>query len=237
MDMLCPACGSAIAIEDVNVSTGRARCRVCGKSQRYSEVIGISSRTVDVIFPPPGAWFEILPDGFRAGATTRSPIAFFIVPLTCVWTVMSLYGVYGRQIVSRHFDLRVSLLGLSFVFGALVLVAWSALMVAGIETVTRRSDRFSIFIGVGSLGWTRNFAWSDFNLVRQDVLVNAHNWNRQGQILVMEGTRRVSFGEFWNEDQRYFILSAVQKMLGAMNRPQPSTLTPGRFSSSFAASN
>jgi transcription elongation factor Elf1 len=70
MDLTCPSCQSALALEDVNVTTDLALCRACGKSFQYSELAGGSSADVDLMSPPAGAWFEQLPDGFRTGATS-----------------------------------------------------------------------------------------------------------------------------------------------------------------------
>jgi hypothetical protein len=68
MSTICPSCRSAIAVDDINVSTDLALCRACGKSFRFSEIAGeISSSGPDLNSPPPGAFFEQLPDGFRVG--------------------------------------------------------------------------------------------------------------------------------------------------------------------------
>ncbi len=226
--MTCPSCRSAISIEDVNVSTDLALCRTCGKSFQYSEVVASTSPGMDLNSPPAGAWFEQLPDGFRVGATTRSWMAIFLIPFTCVWSGTSMYGIYGKQIASRHFDFAQSLLGLPFFLGTLFLVAWCALTVAGRVTITRHSNRLSIFMGVGWLGWTRNYSWADFRSVREELATNAYNWNR-GRVIMIEGVRRITFGSLWNEDRRYFVLNAVRQMINTTGRSQLSAIMSPRF--------
>ncbi len=228
--MTCPSCRSAIALDDVNVSTDLALCRTCAKSFRYSEVVGDSSQSVSLDAPPAGAWFEQLPDGFRVGATTRSWQALFLIPFTCAWSGMSMYGIYWRQIASHRFDPTGSLLGFPFFLGTCVLVSLCALNVAGKVTVTRHADRLSIFIGVGWLGWTRNYSWSDFRSIREDLAGSAwNNWNRQGRVIILEGARRATFGSVWSEDRRYFVLSAIRAMLNSSTRSSASPITSARF--------
>ncbi len=227
MDLTCPACRSAIGIEDVNVSTDLALCRACGKSFQYSEIAGDFSQGVSLNSPPPGAWFQQLPDGFSVGATTRSWLAIFLIPFTCAWSGVSMYGIYVRQIVSHHFVFVESLVGLPFLFGTFWLVAWCAMTVAGRTIISLRSDRLAIFIGVGRLGWTRTYVWSDFRSIREDMAGNGLNWNRFGRVIVLEGARRVTFGSFWTEDRRYFVMSTIRRML--TNRSQASAIASPRF--------
>jgi hypothetical protein len=226
MDLTCPSCRSRLALEDVNVSTDLALCRACGKSFHYSDLAGGLSTGVDLMFPPAGAWFEQLPDGFHTGATTRSWLAVFLVPFTCVWSGFSMSSIYGQQIASRHFAPFESLFGIPFLFGTCMLVSFCAMTIAGRIAVTRQADRLSIFTGVGWLGWTRNYSWSDFRSVREDVAGMA-SWNRQGRVIVMEGARRAAFGSLWSGDRRYFVLNALRKMLA--DRGQVSAITPPRF--------
>jgi hypothetical protein len=150
-------------------------------------------------------------------------MALFIVPFTCVWPGMSLSGIYGRQITSRHFEPVSSLFGFPFMIGSIFLVAMCAMTVAGKVELSQSEDRLSVFIGVSKLGWSRTFLWSDFSSAREDGRRNGFNWNGHGHVIVMEGKRRVAFGSMWNEEKRYFVLSALKKMLRDTNRMYPST--------------
>jgi hypothetical protein len=79
-------------------------------------------------------------------------MALFVVPFTCVWSGMSMSGIYGTQIASGVFDPKMSLFGLPFLIGTCVLVGWCAMTIAGKITVTRNSDSLSVFTGVGRFG-------------------------------------------------------------------------------------
>jgi hypothetical protein len=230
MDITCPSCRSTIALEDVNVSTDLALCRSCGKTFSFSEIAGGSATAgPDLTVPPAGAWFEQFPGGFRAGGSTRSWMALFLVPFTCMWAGGSLGGIYGRQITSRQFDFSSSMFGLPFLIGSVVLVAVCAMSVAGKVEVTQSGNRLSVFMGVGWLGWTRSYLWSDFNSVREDSSRGGFNWNQQGRMILLEGKRRAAFGATLSEERRYFMLNAVRKMLRNTNRIQPTAIMPPRF--------
>ena len=230
MSTICPSCRSSIAVDDINVSTDLALCRSCGRTHRFSQIVeGDSASGPDLNSLPPGVWFEQLANGFSVGATTRSWMAIFLVPFTCVWAGGSVGGIYGRQIAHRHFDAVSSLFGLPFLIGSCVLVSMCALYTAGKITVTQDSDRLSIFCGVGWLGWTRNYVWSDFRTIREDSGLNGFNWNRQGRLIVLEGKRRVAFGSMWTEDRRYFVLNAIRPFLHNANRYVISTVATTKF--------
>ncbi len=221
MDTTCPLCRSAIAMDDVNVATDVALCRHCGKTFSFSELIhGSAIGAADLNAPPSGAWFEQLANGFRAGAVTRSWMALFFVPFTCVWSGGSLSGIYGRQIVSGKFDPFMSLFGLPFLIGSVFLIASCAMMIAGKVEVLRRGEELSIFTGVGALGWTRTYSWSDFSAAREDGGRNGFNWNRQTVAIVLEGKQRVAFGTMLSEQRRFFLLSALRQALNYSSHGQ-----------------
>lgn len=207
MDIACPSCRSAISMEDVNVSTDLALCRRCGKTFSFSQLANNSaSGGPDLTAPPAGAWFEQLPDGFRTGGTTRSWMALFLIPFTCVWAGGSLGCIFGRQFASGEFDPMSSLFGLPFLLGSIFLIGMCAMTVAGKVEIAQRGDRLSIFVGVGWLGWTRNYSWSDFSAVREDRSLSGFNWNGLGRMILLEGKRRAAFGSTLSEERRYFVL-------------------------------
>ena len=161
----------------------------------------------------------------------RSWIAVFYIPFTCVWVGMSMYGIYGKQIVSGSFDLAESLSGLPFRIGSICLVSFCMLMVAGKCSITRSGDQFSVFTGVGWLGWTRSYSWSDFSSIREDSLMSRRScyWKSTGKSIVMEGKRRITFGSMWNDNRRYFVLCALREMMRTSNRQTISSIATPLF--------
>ena len=85
-----------------------------------------------------------------------------------------------------------------------------------------------MFLGVGSLGWTREYTWSEFRSVREDPGVNPYGWNR-GRMIVLDGARRAAFGSMWSEDRRYYVLSAIRTMLRTTDGSQSTQFSGPRF--------
>ena len=211
MNLACPNCRSTVPLEDVNVSTDIALCRKCGKTFSFSENVASTADSVPVLnTPPSGAWFEHLPEGFRAGASTRSWIAVVLIPFTCVWAGGSLSGIYGSQIKKGQLDPASSLFGLPFLIGSIVLVTMCVMALAGKVEITKAHDQLTLFLGVGPLGWSRRFLWSDFSRVREETRWGNRGLSGQGQTIVLEGTRRVAFGSMLNDERRYFLLNVFQ---------------------------
>ena len=231
MEVTCPKCRGKIATDDINVATDVALCRACGNTCRLSEIvhggkiisalmssIAPPSGPVDLNSPPAGAWYEPAADGFSAGATTRSWMALFIVPFTCVWAGGSMFGIYGTQLVKGHFSLGLSLFGLPFLLGSIFLVSWCAMSVAGKVTVSAHGDRLAIFTGVGPLGVTRIANLSDFKTAREDWGYGSMNGNQQSRVIRLEGARAMAFGSMLSIQRRYFLVSALQSALSGSGR-------------------
>jgi hypothetical protein len=141
MNLACPYCRSAVPIADVNVATDIALCRQCGSTFAFSENIpGPGGATPDKVTPPDGTWFEQLPSGFRLGASTRSWLALFFVPFTCVWAGGALGGIYGGQLKRGHWQLFPSLFGLPFLFGSCALIVCCAMLLAGKIELTKEPE-------------------------------------------------------------------------------------------------
>jgi hypothetical protein len=220
MPITCPACGSAISLDDVNVSTDVALCRACGRTCEFSQVVGSSgAKRVDVAAPPAGAWFETLPDGFRLGASTRSWMALFMIPFMCVWSAGSFGGIFAHQVRTGNFDLGSSIFALPFLIGGCIFWSLCAMSVAGKVELVLHGDELSVFTGVGPVGWTRRFVWSEFSSVREDSGRGGFNLNGRGQKIALEGKRRASFGAMLSEDRRYFLLGVLRQMLWSSKAP------------------
>lgn len=234
MQITCPSCRAKIATDDINVATDAVLCRACGNSFHLSEVLGGSSSIlsslvssmvppsgpVDLNSPPSGAWYTPTGDGFTAGASTRSWMALFIVPFTCVWSGGSMTGIYGTQIMKGHFNLGMSLFGLPFLIGSIFLVSWCVMSVAGKVTVSVHGDRLAIFTGVGPFGVTRTATLSDFKSVREDFGYGSMNSNRASRVIRLEGNRAMAFGSMLSNERRYFLVGALKTALSG-STPSP----------------
>ena len=105
MRVECPACQRPISADSINVAKDVTVCPACNEAFALSALVAEGRQTdFQLREPPSGAWFRTEMNGWELGATTRHPIAFFLVPFMCVWSGFSLGGIYGSQIVQGKFD-------------------------------------------------------------------------------------------------------------------------------------
>jgi hypothetical protein len=163
--------------------------------------------------PPPGTRFEITSEGFVAEASTRSWMALFLIPFTCLWAVGSVGHMYG-SLSGSGFDPGAFFSELPFLLASLFLIAMCAMCTFGVVRLTRVRDEFLIFTGVGQIGWRRKYNWSDFRIVR-DEDSGAEGWtNREGRLVVLEGrSTRAAFGLMLSGPKRDFLFEILRAML------------------------
>jgi len=213
MKLKCPKCRSEIPLEDVNVAKDIALCRNCQTTSSFSELSQEEETdAVDLSHPPRGMWFRSQANEFEVGASVRSPVAFFLVPFTCVWAGFSLTGIYGTQIIHHKFELAQSLFGIPFLVGSVVLISITLMTVFGKVTVSGSGEQGRVFVGVGPLGWNRRFNRSEV----QGVRISQTKWqqnNRNLPLLEIYGSQPIRFGSGLSEPKRAFMLAALRRYL------------------------
>jgi hypothetical protein len=218
MRVTCPSCGRALPADELNVATDVGACRGCNEVFKLSDVVTTDAQDVNVLAPPPGAWFRELPDGFEVGATTRSPTAFFLVPFMVVWSGGSLGGIYGAQIKSGTFSPMMSLFGLPFLLGSVIFWSIALMAVAGTCRITVKGRDAALFQGFGPFGWTRRFAWGDVRTVTETMRSGR---DARGGAVLLEGATRIKFTSNMSEERRYFVVQALRSRIQrAAPRPE-----------------
>lgn len=207
--MNCPKCKHTIQKEDINVATDVAFCQKCSHVFKLSDLVKthVFEEAIDLSHPPKGTWVK---EGFNAitiGATTRSPIAFFIIPFMLVWSGFSIGGIYGSQLLSGKFDLASSLFGIPFLIGSVVFWSVGLMTVFGKTQLTLTKQGGKIFTGVGGLGKTKKFTWDEITSIQEDHTYGRKSTQTQ---LSLQGKRRIVFGVFVNSARRYFIMNAFR---------------------------
>lgn len=214
--VFCPRCGARAQAADAHPETDWAWCARCQEAFAPSEC-GKAKQSggpepvaeVDLHQPPRGAWFEKTFDGFVVGATTRSGIAFFLVPFTCVWSGGSLGGIYGSQIAQGKFNLMLCLFGVPFLVGTLFLGGLTLMAVFGKVVVSVNAAGGTVFVGIGPFGRRRTF---DPRSVRR-VYAERGGKEEGRNVIVLEGRERIAFGSGLNEGRRYFMLQVLRTVL------------------------
>lgn len=88
-----------------------------------------------------------------------NPMVLFLIPFTCLWGGFSLTGIYGSQIIKHAFDPKLSLFGLPFLIGTIVLVCTIVFMCFGKRTLTLSAGDGRYFSGVGPFGLSKRFRY------------------------------------------------------------------------------
>jgi hypothetical protein len=208
---ICPKCRVEIPLDDINVAKDIALCRRCGETFSYGDLIDEANDTgINPANPPRGAWFKQRPPHkFEVGVSTRSAIAFFLVPFMCVWSGFSLGGIYGTRIVKGHFNLYISLFGIPFVLGTLLFGSIAIMSVCGKILVAVDGDKGVVFTGVGPIGWRRKFDWRSVTAIRR-----TQNYGNRGgslQQITLEGPRRIDFASGVKQEKLDFMYGMLLK--------------------------
>ncbi len=166
MKMLCPQCGSTLPPEAINIVTDLAQCPECGRLNRVSVCVAADEVSQDVLRqPPPGTWLRQEAGEIVIGAVMRSKAAWILVFFTAFWSGISIFGIYGTQIIKKSFDLGQTLFGIPFLIGTVFLVGITIYMIFGRQEWRLDEDGGSVFNGVGRFGKHRRFAWQDLTRI------------------------------------------------------------------------
>jgi len=226
LNMRCPECGTGIRGEDVNVKTDLAKCLNClhvfvfserffeshlGKD-RGSQIESIAA--VDLNNPPKGCRIHRQGSETVITASTRQPIAFFLIPFMLVWSGGSLGGLYGSQIIRGEFDLLLSIFGIPFLLGSAIFWYFTFMTLGGHVKIHISGNSVRIFSGIARIG-------KRFTLGRHEIrsLVSVSNGKSgpgQGGYVIRAETdsgKYINFGGFLPTDRRFFIIRALQKEL------------------------
>ena len=196
MKIVCPHCGHLI--ESENIPDNKQRGDLSG----------------DILNnPPKGAWKYEDYDGMIIGASTRSPIAFFLVPFMTVWSGGSLGGIYITQMTSGEFNLMLSLFGIPFLIGSIVLLCINLMAIAGKVEVAIGMDSY-VFTGVGKIGIKKRFDWDSVNNIyeQENIRSTGSRNNKITSSIIMEGSTRIKIGTGLKEEHRYFLLTALKHL-------------------------
>lgn len=211
MKIRCPKCKRVAPPDQVNMAMDLAFCTQCNDSFKISETVDQHIVNADILREAPmGAWFKKEMGEIVVGASTRSPMAFFLVPFMFFWTGSALGGIYASQITEGQFELGISLFSIPFIFGSIVLCTGTLMTIFGKVEVSIGKDS-SVFTGIGSVGWTRHFDWSAVQTIRETGAHVGYPGSHDGAI-ALDGITRLKFGTGLNEQRRYFVLNVLKHL-------------------------
>lgn len=218
MRLICPTCSAPYPPESINVQTDVAHCPQCNNLAHPSELMASTYEPEVITAPPAGAWYREEMSETVIGATTRSAMAFFLVPFMCVWSGFSLGGIYGTQIVKGEFNPMMSLFGIPFVLGSLLFWSFALMAIWGKVEVRLGSNHGTLFRGIGSLGWKRTFDLADIDSVEEGFTHMNYPGNTGHGTIVLSGRTSLRFGSNLSEARRHFMLHALRAYVSATKK-------------------
>lgn len=209
--MRCPKCNTEILREHTNIQTDIAQCFKCDHIFKISETVGNIEEDDDfnINDTPSGTWITKDFDSYTVGATTRSPVAFFLVPFMLIWSGGSIGGIYVTQIIQGEFDPIMSLFGVPFLIGSVIFWGIALMAIWGKVELVLDKNGGRIFTGLGKIGMTKGFMWKDISTIKE-VQANYNNRGNAGSKIILEGKRRLSFGLGITESRRYYLYKVLQ---------------------------
>lgn len=213
----CNHCPATIATNDINVAADVALCRACGRSMPFSSLVAIpGAEEIDLARPPKGVALE--QSAFYGPVLSYrkvSPVVFFLIPFTLLWSGISMGGIYGSQIVKGEFDPAASLFGLPFLIGTVVLVSIILFSLFGRTRIWFHRGICHVFMGVGKIGWTRRHDCTPETKVAIRLSgVSVNNQQKTG-IELKTGDKKMNFGALWSEEAKTFVATAMRRALQA----------------------
>lgn len=212
--MNCPKCKTEIRKENINIMTDVGQCQNCELIFKISENLSNDiDDGFDITMPPKGTWIRRELNHVVIGATTRSPISFFLVPFMVVWSGGSIGGIYGSQILNGDFNPFMSLFGIPFLMGSIIFWSLAFMAIWGKVELTLDKLGGKIFTGVGSIGLTKRFTWDEITTVKENQSKFRYPGSH-GEEIQLEGNKRISFGNGVNASRRYYLYRALKSIIG-----------------------
>lgn len=207
----CPNCGQTLPLEDLNISTNLGLCRACGYSGPFLESLMIPKMTDEEMVRPPKR--VSLRREFGDALTiecrpSRVPL-LFLVPFTVLWSGVSMAGIYGSQIWKGQFDPKLSLFGLPFLLGTILLTMFILYGLFGKTTITLSKGKARVATKLFGAGRVRELeCGKDTTVVLAKSNYRVNNVAQPEIVLASKG-RELKFGAAMLTDEAKKYVAAV----------------------------
>lgn len=228
MKLRCHACDIEIRGRQIDVRSNEATCPQCGASYAISQLIGADAylkgtdphavrvpERFDIMCPPPGVTYQNRGRGWCIEASIRSRGSWFLVPVFLFWNGIAMGLVVGKQVLEGEFDLSITLFGIPFFLIGITIGLFMLLALLGNVTVVsdeRDEDEGSVRLGVGPIGMTKRFRWSDIQGVIETDSGGEMNGQPVMQITLERPEGDVHFGTLLPDHRRRYVMHALQQL-------------------------
>ena len=216
----CPECGANVPLADMNVAADVALCRACGTRSRIAELreSGDDATDYKALSGPTPKHVKVVRDLNDPSGKVElrywkfSPVVLFLIPFTCVWSGMSIGGIYGSQIAKHALDWKLSLFGIPFLIGTVVLVGVILNLLFARRRLVLERGHGVYSAKVFGIGRTRHF-----DLNRETKLsVDQAGMQPQGRVCnfmirVKNGNLSEKACGYWDEDALDYALAMMKR--------------------------
>ncbi len=222
MKLACPKCDEDIQAGDINMSEAVFFCRRC------NEIFPINKQVVESEYIPADFELDEVPagvtveDGFEGKVITASNRSLGGFVFALVFGGM-FTGIPGTIALQGDIFEKEGLFGVLFLI-PFFLVGFTALsfaliMLLGKTRVMIGESVCRAFVGVGSIGWKKEFYPSDVTGIYKRVCGHKGGSNGSGGtpmyhiVVERESTGAVKFGMFVSEKKLDYMFYAIKKLL------------------------
>jgi hypothetical protein len=143
---------------------------------------------------------------WKITSSYKSWLSLFLVPFTLIWLGATLGGFYLPQLIKGKFFIIQSLFGIPFLLAGSLLVLICLITLFGRSCVTVNHNQAIIFIGIGTIGWYRRFAWHSVKRVKQTSV-------GQYKYISLKGKQTYNFGWGLSPQTLYYVAAFIRSQL------------------------
>ena len=204
MEINCPKCQEIVSSNDINISKDICFCKYCNEYFFISEILN-NDEYIEagkmLLNPPKGTWINKYNDQLIIGTFTHSKNAFFLLPFSLFFSIISFAGFFGT--IKNNENIIFSLFWLIFIIPSCILI-WKTIYAIFGKIEIKYSQNMIIFIGVGKVGKKINIKW---DLVKK--IIRSNSRDNEGHItneIIIEENNfiRISVNDI-NEIKRRFL--------------------------------
>ena len=216
----CPECGANVPLADMNVAADVALCRACGTRSRIAELreSGDDATDYKALSGPTPKHVKVVRDLNDPSGKVElrywkfSPVVLFLIPFTCVWSGMSIGVIYGSQIAKHALDWKLSLFGIPFLVGTVVLVGVILNMLFARRRLVLERGHGAYSAKVFGIGRARHF---DLNRETKLSVEQAAMQPKDGACNFMVRVKNGNLSEkvcaYWDKDALDYALAMMKR--------------------------
>jgi len=208
--MNCPHCNSPLQTENLNIATDTGLCIECNTIFKVSELLNpIVTSEFDINQSPKGTWIRAEINELIVGGSTRSVMAFFLVPFMIIWTSFSVGGTLLAAFSDGEVNWFLVLFSIPFLAGAVLFWSIAMMFIWGKVEVRLHKSGGTIFTGLGKIGRRKHFNWQEVDRVGITPTLKTSKGYSGGGLYLEGPNRKIDFGSFLNAEKKIYFQQAL----------------------------